>query len=145
MLSACSWCGMRSCSSCNPTPKAPLPYHNLTWKYFGPFKVLQSVRQLAYKLDLPDDSHIYSVSQLKPFMPDYTPVFPELSRTTDLTAGDLTPVEILDHRMMKHGNGLVVQLKVWWSTLSPRLSHLGGLWCSQAPLSDGSDLDRGSI
>lgn len=68
-------------------------------------------------------------------MPDYTPVFPELVRTADLTVGDL----------MKHDNGLVVQLKVWWSTLSPRLSQLGGLWRSQAPLSDGSSLDRGSI
>ena len=43
---------------------------------------------------------------------NYTPVFVELSCTTDLTAGHMHPVEILDRHMMKHGNNVVVQLHI---------------------------------
>ncbi|XBI82471.1 hypothetical protein VPH35_091153 [Triticum aestivum] len=77
---------------------------------------------MAYKLALPPDSRIHNVfhvSQLKPFTPDYTPVFSKLPRTPDLTAAPLQPEVILDRRMVKKGNSYIVQVRVQWSSLSP--------------------------
>uniref|UniRef100_A0A453D1W1 Tf2-1-like SH3-like domain-containing protein n=2 Tax=Aegilops tauschii subsp. strangulata TaxID=200361 RepID=A0A453D1W1_AEGTS len=98
------------------------PCKKLAFKFFGPFTVLERVGNLAYRLQLPPDSRIYPVfhvSQLKPFVPDYTPVFAELPKIPDLTADDRAPVAILDPRMMKKGNAPVVQVQVQWSSMAP--------------------------
>ena len=76
----------------------------LAYKFFGPFTILQCIGTMAYKLQLPEGSRIhlvFHVSQLKPFTPDYSPVFSELPRTPDLTVSPLQPVAILDRRMVK--------------------------------------------
>uniref|UniRef100_A0A8R7QSB8 Chromo domain-containing protein n=1 Tax=Triticum urartu TaxID=4572 RepID=A0A8R7QSB8_TRIUA len=77
---------------------------------------------MAYKLALPPGNRIhlvFHVSQLKPFTPDYTPVFAELPRAPDLSAAPLQPVAILDQRMVKKGITSIVQVRVQWSSLSP--------------------------
>lgn len=97
------------------------PCKKLSYKFFGPFTVVQKVGSVAYKLDLPEDSRVHSVfhvSQLKPFLPNYTPVFSELPKTPDLTSKGLLPIKILDRRMRKKGNEPVVQI-LQWSTLTP--------------------------
>ena len=41
---------------------------NLSFRYFRPFKIIQKIRNMAYKLDLPATSSVYPVfhvSQLK--------------------------------------------------------------------------------
>jgi hypothetical protein len=104
------------------TSVANRPCRKLAYKYFGPFQVEQRVGELAYKLTLPDDARIhpiFHVSQLKPFTPDYTPVFADLPRPPDLAARDLTPEKILDRRLKKRGNEPVIQLKVQWATRPP--------------------------
>lgn len=94
------------------------PCRKLSYKYFGPFKVEEKIGNMTYKLTLPTDSRIHPVfyvSQLKPFTPDYTPVFGELPKPPDLTSAELTPVKILERRMKKKGALPLVQILVQWS------------------------------
>jgi hypothetical protein len=104
------------------TTVANRPCRKLAYKFYGPFKVEQRVGQLAYKLALPSDARIhpvFHVSQLKPFIPSYTPVFSQLPRPPDLASTDLRPTAILDRRLRKKGDMPVLQVQVRWGTLSP--------------------------
>jgi hypothetical protein len=96
------------------------PCRKLARKYFGPFSIEQKFGSLAYKLKPPVNSRIhpvFHVSQLKPYTPDYTPVFADLPKPPDLTKVDVEPEVILECRMMKKGDLPVVQMLVKWSTL----------------------------
>lgn len=92
-------------------------YHKLSPKYFGPFKVLQKIGSVAYKLDLPADSKIHAtfhVSQLKKKRGTHT-CFPHLPVT--LTAhGHLivTPESVLGRRVIKKNNRAQGQLLIKW-------------------------------
>lgn len=100
------------------TTVANRPCRKLAYKYFGPFKVEEKIGTLAYKLSLPEDARVhpvFHVSQLKPFTPNFGPVFGELPKPPDLTATELNPIAILDRRMRKKGNAPLVQLLVQWS------------------------------
>lgn len=94
----------------------------LAYRYYGPFSVLQKLGAVAYKLDLPATSQIhpvFHVSQLKPFTPNYTPVFTELPTLTDLSVQGTEPLQVLDRRMVKKGHKAIVQVLVRWKNLDP--------------------------
>lgn len=98
------------------------PCRKLAYKFFGPLTVAERVGTLAYRLQLPPDSRIhpvFHVSQLKPFVPDYTPVFSELPKIPDLTSAERAPVAILDRRLMKKGDTPVVQVQMQWDSMPP--------------------------
>lgn len=122
------------------------PFPKLAFKFFGPFTVLKRIGEVAYKLDLPATSSVhpvFHVSQLKPFTPNYSPVFSELPATGDLSTGELLPTEILERRMVKKGSKAIVQIKVQWSSLPPEAAtweDFDVLKCRfpQAPIWEGS-------
>ncbi|WVZ61807.1 hypothetical protein U9M48_011622 [Paspalum notatum var. saurae] len=94
---------------------ANCPFPKLAYKYYGPYKILERVGAVAYKLDLPADAHIhpvFHVSQLKPFVGDYTSVYTDLPACTDLEAA-----AVLERRLVKKGNTAMPQVKVTWSGL----------------------------
>jgi len=98
------------------------PFPKLAYKYFGPYTVLERVGSVAYKLDLLEGHMIHPVfhiSQLKPFVPDCTPVFETLPVTTDLAAAAAVPDKIIDRRLVKKGNTTIPQVKVIWTGLHP--------------------------
>jgi hypothetical protein len=132
--------------------KRPCP--KLAYKYNGPFTVLERIGLAAYRLELPVDSQIhpvFRVSQLKPFTPNYTPVYNELLKVIDLEKEPLMPETILQRRLVKRGNMAIPQVLIKWGNLpadsaiwedyyvvSKRLS--GALAWGQASSAGGGDV-----
>ena len=99
---------------------ASRPYPKLAYKFFGPYKVTARFGKVAYRLELPDTSNIHPVfhiSQLKPYNPNYTPVFSTLPMLTDLQAAETEPEMIRDRRLVKKGNNAIPQVLVTWPGL----------------------------
>jgi hypothetical protein len=73
------------------------PCPKLALKYFGPYKILEKIGSVAYKLKLPPQSLIhpmFHVSQLKQYTPDFTPVFAKLPSPPKLDLTELEPESI---------------------------------------------------
>lgn len=82
--------------------------------------MLERIGRVAYKPELPPDSLIHPVfhiSQLKPYRPDYTPVFSTLPMLTDLQASTAQPLQVLDRRLVKKGYTAITQVLLSWTGL----------------------------
>ena len=89
----------------------------LSAKYFGPFQIIQRVREVAYKLDLPPHSKIYPifhVSCLKKKVGSRVITSPNLPVV--MADGTLAPKihKILARRMKKKGNVAGTDLLIQW-------------------------------
>jgi hypothetical protein len=96
------------------------PYPKLSYKFFGPFTVLERIGAVAYRLQLPATAQVhpvFHVSQLKPFVPKYTPVFREMPAVPDLASFTSLPERILDRRLVRAGNAAATQVLIKWSGL----------------------------
>jgi hypothetical protein len=89
--------------------------HKLSYKFFGPFSVIERIGQVAYKLDLPPSSRVhpvFHVSQLKACVGPGQPVSPHLP-VPDFEFQ--VPVQILHTRARVKGRRTVAQVLVQWS------------------------------
>lgn len=95
----------------------------LSYKYFRPFKILQKVGAVAYKVDLPSDARIHPVlhvSQLKKYVPPSAVVESDISILS--SEDDHQPVRILESRLISRGSKTIQQLKVRWSNFPDHYS-----------------------
>lgn len=96
------------------------PYPKLSYKFFGPYSVLERIGAVAYRLQLPSSTQVhpvFHVSELKPFIPKYTPVFDELPSVPDLAAAAIEPEDILERRLVRSGNAAATQVLIKWRGL----------------------------
>jgi hypothetical protein len=96
------------------------PCPKLAFKYFGPFKILNRVGAVAYRLELPPDCQVHPVfhiSQLKEFRPGFAPIFQVVPPPTVFQQGSAQPVAILQRRMVQRGNAAATQILIQWSGL----------------------------
>jgi len=90
----------------------------LSPKYYGPFQVEAKIGKVAYKLKLPAAAQIhpaFHVSQLKEFhgVLHRQPHIPRWMHDKDAHL-ILTPVAMLDRKLVKKGNQAAVSYLVQW-------------------------------
>lgn len=98
--------------------------HKLSFRFFGPFKIISKINDVAFKLELPPQAQVhpvFHVSQLRRFVQPGTPISPELPTNTDIPA---VPMEILQTRWRKKQDGMIEQVRVRWSDAA----SMGDTW-----------------
>lgn len=97
----------------------------LSFRYFGPFQVLQKIGAVAYKLDLPATSRIHPVlhvSQLKKHIPKEVTVSTDLTSVCTEPEQLLKPEKILNTRLIQRGASTVKQALVQWTSLPDHMA-----------------------
>jgi hypothetical protein len=82
--------------------------------------VLEQIGVVAYHLQLLATAQVhpvFHVSQLKPFVPKYTPVFRKMPAVPDLASFTSVPERTLDRRLVHAGNATATQVLIKWSGL----------------------------
>ncbi|XP_010230065.1 uncharacterized protein LOC104582310 [Brachypodium distachyon] len=99
-------------------------------RYYGPFKVLEKIGELAYKLLLPEGCRlhpVFHVSQLKLHLGPQAVPSPHLPLIDDTGNIQVAPEEILERRMIPRPtadniNVAIVQWKIKWVNLPVEVS-----------------------
>jgi hypothetical protein len=99
----------------------PRANHKLSYKFFGPFEVLERIRHVAYRLKLHESSSIHPVIhvlQLKLAVGFKGVVRPDLPDNPFLRV----PMKVLSSRLVDHGGAQVSQVLIQWSQLPAELA-----------------------
>jgi hypothetical protein len=94
---------------------APRSNQKLSFKFYGPFKIVERIGSVAYKLLLPPSSAILSVfhvSQLKAAVLPHEQVSPSLPADIELPR---VPMEVLQRCVIPTATGSVEQGLILWS------------------------------
>ncbi|KAM3196173.1 hypothetical protein ACQJBY_072047 [Aegilops geniculata] len=100
------------------TSVAPRANHKLSFKFYGPFPIIQKINAVAYKLQLPPQATVhpvFHVSQLRRALSPGTTVQPELPYNTNALA---VPGEILQSKWRRKNGDMIEQVKVRWTGAS---------------------------
>lgn len=92
----------------------------LSYKFFGSYLITQKVGPVAYKLQLPETSHIHPVihvSQLKKALPPDTVVSNDDNLNCVFQTTICNPVQVLQRRLQKVGNKMTPFRLVQWQEL----------------------------
>ena len=90
-------------------------------KYYGPYKVLQCVGDLSYKLQLPDQAEIhlvFHVSQLKKHLGNNAIPLPHVPLVTTDGRIKTTPLAMLQRRIIQRKGQPVAQWLIHWENLA---------------------------
>lgn len=94
----------------------------LTMKYYGPFRVMQKVGKVAYKLQLPEGVGIhpvFHVSQLKKHLGPNAIPSPDLPMVGANGKVKTVPILVIETRACPRNQKLVTQWLVQWEGLAP--------------------------
>ncbi|XP_027181983.1 uncharacterized protein LOC113780376 [Coffea eugenioides] len=88
-------------------------------RFLGPYKILQRVGKVAYRLELPPSlsriHNVFHVSMLKKYYPDPTHVVrPEEIELDEALTYEERPVQVLDRRIKELRNKQIPLVKVMW-------------------------------
>ena len=101
---------------------APRAHQKLSFRYFGPYQVIDKIGTVAYKLKLPSSSTIhpvFHVSLLKPAPSSKYTVFPSLP---DVDDEHQVPEAVLQRRLHSRHDGEVPQVLIKWSGFDTKLA-----------------------
>jgi hypothetical protein len=101
---------------------APRAHQKLSFRYFGPYKVLSKIGEVAYKLDLPASSSVHPVFHVSLLKPAPSTKYPLSASVPDTANGLQVPEAILQRRLQARRAGSVAQLLIKWSGLGADLA-----------------------
>lgn len=93
----------------------------LSPRYYGPYMVIQKIRKMAYKLDLPSDSQIFPIFHvfcLKKTIGEQTTPLTELPKITIDGTLEPEPITVLDRRLVKRGQRAGVEVLIQWKGMN---------------------------
>jgi hypothetical protein len=94
----------------------------LSFRFFGPYVILERIGQVAYKLKLPESALIhpvFHVSQVKSALGRLQVVVPHLPFTNDPLQ---VHVQVVDRRMIQRNRTMIAQVEVVWSGMDAELA-----------------------
>lgn len=94
----------------------------LATKYYGPFKILQKIGHVAYKLLLPDEvkiHHVFHVRQLKKHHGKLVVPMPNLPLVGPDGTIKREPIVVLETRSLPRNGILIAQWMIEWENLTP--------------------------
>jgi hypothetical protein len=104
---------------------APRTNQKLSFRYYGPFPVIERIGLVAYRLQLPKDCRIHPVvhvSQLKKHVPQSVRIEDDISQVPDEPTRAVSPVQFLSSRMCRKGASTVSQILVQWDAVPASLT-----------------------
>lgn len=96
--------------------------HKLTFKYFGPYKIVQKIGAVAYRLQLPAYSSVHPVFHVSLLKRAVGANYQVSSQLPDFNDDVQVPVKVLDRRVYDKDDVSRHQILVQWSAWPPSLA-----------------------